>query len=278
MPVIAEIKEQLLELSTFKDISTAFTEASAAKIKKIRQQFEVNKNFYEEISYVYHLVLINAKKQQQKPKIAVPAPKIICVALTSNMRFYGVINIDIIKLFLLESEKLQSDRMVIGSTGTEYMKATRFDRPYQTMTFNKDNPDSSEINSFLESVKTYDKVYLFYPKFESLLFQSVGTTDITLTEVSKKVAPEDELHIIFEPELSKILAFFQSQVRMLLFQRVMLETDLARTSARLLTMSAAEERTDTLIKEQKTNLRKMVRSFVNAQLLETFAGMKKWGK
>lgn len=277
MPVITELKEQLIELSTFKDISVAFTEASAVKIRKIRAMFEENRQFYDEISYLYHLVRLSAARQHiAVSPAAAGTGKAISVAVTSNLRFYGVINVDIIKTFLDESEKKHTGRIVIGSTGIDYIKSMRYKNDYETITFTKDNPTAMEITAFLEKVKDYDKVFLYYPKFVSLLFQSVGVMDITLAEMVQQPGPEENIHVIFEPELPKILAFFQTQVRALLFQRVMLETDLARTAARLLTMSAAEERTQTLINEQKLKLRKLTSSFINAQLLEIFAGMKKW--
>jgi len=74
----------------------------------------------------------------------------------------------------------------------------------------------------------------------------------------------------------EMIKFFNTQVRWLLFQRIILESDMARTAARLLTMSQAEERTDFEIKKKKADLRKVIRSFTNAQLLDTFSGIKRW--
>jgi F0F1-type ATP synthase gamma subunit len=58
----------------------------------------------------------------------------------------------------------------------------------------------------------------------------------------------------------------------------MLEADLSRTAARLITMSSAEERSTALIKSKKTELHKIQASIANAKLLETFSGMSKWEK
>lgn len=277
MPVINDLKAELNELTTFKFIATAFTEASAVKLKKIRGMFEINRQFYDEISHIYHLVQINAARQNLKIlPILVAKPKILSVAVTSNLRFYGMLNIDIIKHFLADAEKDGSDRLVIGTTGIEYIKSIGFNRKYDTMNFLKDNPDEKEATQFLDKVKNYDKVLVYYPKFVSLLFQSVGVTDITQSNIGDRKDPDESVHIIFEPELPKIMAFFQSQIRLLLFLRIMLEAELARTAARLLTMSAAEEKTDEMIKHNRIVLSKTIKSFLNTQLLETFAGIRKW--
>lgn len=277
MPVINDLKAELNELTTFKFIATAFTEASAVKLRKIRGMFEINRQFYDEISHIYHLVQVNAARQNLKIlPILVSKPKVLSVAITSNLRFYGMLNIDIIKHFINDSEKDGSDKLVIGSTGIEYIKSIKFKNKYEIMSFKKDDPNGQEATQFLEKVKSYDKVMVYYPKFVSLLFQSVGVTDITQSNIMDRKDPDETVHIIFEPELSKIMAFFQSQIRLLLFLRIMLEAELARTAARLLTMSAAEEKTDEMIKHNKTILSKTISSFLNTQLLETFAGIRKW--
>jgi F0F1-type ATP synthase gamma subunit len=120
----------------------------------------------------------------------------------------------------------------------------------------------------------YDRVIVYFPKFESLVRQDVGVTDITQTLDTGKTVPEDELSILFEPDLSMILEFFRMQVRSLLFLRVLLEADLARTAARLITMSGAEERSTEMMKIKRRELRKLQTSIVNAKLLETFSAMK----
>src|SRR3989338_6940026 len=104
MSVITDIKEQINDLVTFKHISAAFTEAAAVKLRNIRQAFERNDKFYEEITFIYHLVEINVKNA--KLIINAPAsiiPKKLSVAFTSNQRFFGSINNEIMIKFLQDS-------------------------------------------------------------------------------------------------------------------------------------------------------------------------------
>lgn len=276
MPVITELKEELGEMITFKFIATAFTEASAVKLKKIRAMFDINRQFYDDIGHVYHLVRVNAARQKIIISENPYNQKTLFIALTSNLRFYGALNIEIIRKFIEDSERDETDMLVIGATGIEYMKSMVKKRNYDSLTFKKDNPDSEEATTFLAKIKDYYRVYVYYPKFVSLLTQSVGVTDITQADFSNRKDPDEHIHIIFEPELPKIINFFQSQVRLILFQRILLETELARTAARLLTMSLAEERTESLIASQRLKIRKMASSLTNRQLLETFAGIGQW--
>lgn len=276
MSVISDLKLELGDVVTMKFISSAFTEASAVKLRNIRGAFEANRQFFDEISHVYHLVKLVSSKRPKNIKLAKSEDKTLYVAVTSNQRFYGNLNVNIIRSFLSDTERVECDRLVLGSTGKEYLESTKFKNQYSSLLFAKDFPTKEETSAFLEASTKFSKVILYYPKFVTLITQTVAKVDITQSAKREEVGSEEEIHIIFEPELAAILTFFERQVRSLLFLRVMLEADLSRTAARLLTMSAAEERADQLIKEKKIVLRKVMRSFINNQLLETFAGMSKW--
>ena len=204
----------------------------------------------------------------------------LTVALTSNQRFFGTLNNEIMSSVLNFCDKNNTSLLVMGNTGINYLRAINYNKTFQTMTLEQDIPSQKETGEFFQEIKRFDKVTIFYPKFISFLKQNVGLMEITskiptLAE-SQKEKYKDEINLIFEPELSKMLKFFETEVKMLLFKRVLLETDLARTAARLLSMSQAEERTDYEIRLKKMELRKVTISFTNAQLLETFSGIKKW--
>lgn len=276
MSTIADLKAELEEGTTLNFISSAFTEASAARIGRIRSLFEANRQFYDEISHVYHLVRLSSLGLDlAKSKESVHA-KVLSVAVTSNQRFYGNLNAVIMRSFLEAIGSGQTDNLVIGATGHDYMKAVDYKKPFNKMIFVHDDPTSEETRSFLDTIMPYDAVVVYHPKFVSLVTQTVGTIDITQAMVAGDKTSEDEIHMLFEPESLKILEFFQRQVRALLFLHVMLEANLSRTAARLITMSNAEERSAELIKKKHAEIRKLQASIVNEKLLETFAGMRQW--
>jgi len=292
MPTIAEIKLELDDAQTLRMISSAFMEAAAARVQKIKTEFEKNSQFYDEISKLYHLVQAAKAKHPKEERewggmlFRRPVPahrgktevqkeeKMVMVAVTSNQRFYGNLNVNIMQQFVTDAVSKKTDVMIIGVTGRDFMKSADFTRSYEEFVFEKDNPTSEETRKFLERVAPYDEVILYFPKFVSLVTQKVGTLDITQASSGGEKVPENEMNILFEPELSRILEFFKLQVRSLLFLRVMLEADLSRTAARLITMSAAEERSGEMIKVKKSQLRKLQSSITNAKLLETFSAIK----
>lgn len=278
MPTVADLKLELEDATTLKLISSAFTEASASRIQKIKTQFETNQQFYDEISYVYHLIRESGKLMKLDRLKGKGGGKTLSVAVTSNQRFYGNLNVNIMRGFLDAIGRTESDVLVIGLTGADFMRSNSYTKPYEHMIFVHDDPTPDETRSFLDKIMSYDTVMVYYPKFVSLVTQTVGMIDLTQAVSGTQKTPDDEIHILFEPEYGKILEFFQRQVRSLLFLHVMLEADLSRTAARLITMSGAEERSNDMIKEKKSDLRKIQASIANVKLLETFAGMTKWKK
>lgn len=283
MASIAHIKGEIEEIQTLKYISSAFTEASAAKIRAIKDTFERNRLFYEEISHLYDLVEYNAdllKKTTPSsghlPATSVQSEKNLSIAITSNQRFYGAVNVNIMQSFVKDEASTGNTLVIIGSTGKDYMKSIEFSRPYESVQFVKDSPTKEEIQKISQMINLYDKVYLYYPKFVTLISQTVGKIDITHRKSKQTTIAEEEVHAIFEPEIKDMLAFFEEQVRATLFLRVLLETDLARTAARLLSMTSAEENAGELLKEQQVILRKLISSRINTEQLEKFSGMSLW--
>lgn len=280
MPTVSELKLELEDATTLKLISQAFTEASAARVQKIKSEFEKNKQFYEEISHLYHLVQVSAKRVHDNETSRKATgkkdadKKVLSVAYTSNQRFYGNLNLNIMQKFIEDLEKRRTDVAVIGATGRDHMTSIGYSKPYTPIHFTKDNPSTDEVKQFLKTYEEYDTIYVYYPKFMTLVSQTVGITDITQAANETDPIPEDEVYVLFEPDLSQILDFFMHQVRSLLLLRVVLESDLSRTAARLLTMSSAEERSNDMIKVKKSQLRKIQTSVINARLIETFAAIK----
>jgi len=58
----------------------------------------------------------------------------------------------------------------------------------------------------------------------------------------------------------------------------MLESELARTSARLLAMSKAEERANEEVSNVQRLIRREVETFNDMRLLESFSAISKWKK
>ena len=279
MSVVTEKKEELQDVQTAKFITSMLRDISAMKMREIRSKFETNDNFFAEISKLYSLIKIQELKQleSKKKKKEENSSTLLLVAITSNKHFFGALNSNVMESFLEEGAKQSGDNLVIGNTGKQYVTDTKYEKKCKYMSFEDDNPTDEELITFLERIKPYGRVLIFYPSFISVFRQGVKTIDLTQKPEMTEELKKEEAYI-FEPDLEEMIQFFETQIRYLLFNRAMLETELARTAARLMRMNEAESRATDLIKEKERQLQKETSALSSIRLLETFLGYRQWAK
>lgn len=271
-----EQKQQEYEsIRTIRFVTSTLLEVSAERIKKLREQFEKNQLFYAEVSDLYSLVKWTADRRDELVQAMPVREKKISIALTSNSRFYGSLNRHLIDTFTKHIESQQNRSfMVIGSVGQRLMEATPHQKKCLYLNFAEDNPAPREVQRLMEELEPYSEILVYHPQFVNVFLQDVGVLDMTHSVTAHKA--DDEVEYLFEPELPKILSFFETRVRYLLFQRAMLESELARTAARLTTMSRAEEKAVQEMKRARIGILKEQQTFDSLRLLESLAGTLKW--
>lgn len=272
MLTLKQIKKNLEEDYSLKLISQAYTEISAVKLKNIREGIERNRKFFEEISAVFYKVKSSALKRNIKAK-----PKgrpTISILFTSNHRFYGKLETELLRYYITSTSKILTDRIIVGKTGIDSLRAMNYFHPYEQFVFWEDIPNSPELKSLSDLSNNYQKVVVYHSKFQSVLNQKPVGVDIlqTAPQSSDKMnVDENEFDYIFEPEITGMLQFFESHITTLLLEQTFLEAELARTAARLVSMDQAQINADNLIKQQKRVLSQANKSRENLQLLEMIA-------
>lgn len=274
---IKEIEEKIEEGQSLKTIAQAYSEIANLKIKRIRQEVERNRMFLEEIAQVYGMVKAFAIKK----KVAVVKPKKrLCILLTSNYRFYGAINSSLINYFLGSTRELPDvDKVIVGKGGIDFFRATKLLPKYTEVILKSDLPTTDELTNLATLGTDYNQVLVFHAKLKSLIVQAATFTDITAVSLYLKSLAKDFdtkiekniTHFIFEPELTKILAFFDNQVLTLLLEQTFLESELSRTASRFISMDQAETESIKFIKQYQTLKAYVRRNMDNNKILENFA-------
>lgn len=273
---IRQIEENLEEGYSLKGIAQAYSEIANLKIKRIRAEVERNRIFFAEISKIYDNLKVLAFKKNLLPK---KSKLRLAILITSNYRFYGSINSSLIKYFVGSTAELREvDKLIIGKAGIDYFKANRILLNYQPVMLKTDMPDQVELHNLAQFASNYNQVQVFHSQFKSLLRQDATFTDVSA--VSKymeehvkelKEKKEDVLKFIFEPDLPKIIRFFDTQILTLLLEETFLESELSRTASRFISMDSAETEANKFIKEMLGLKAYAKRSIINNAILETFA-------
>jgi F-type H+-transporting ATPase subunit gamma len=278
MSTLETQKRELSEVSSVRYITNTLLEISAERIKRLRDRFEQNQLFYTEIRDLYALVKGSAERRQELPKDQPKRSRQISVAITSNSRFYGSINAAVIDAFKKHmGESPNRSFMVIGNIGERLLSGTPERKRSVFLNFAADQPTGGEIKHLLKELDSYAEVLFFYPQFINVFLQGVGVLNLS-EQVESRGDEQAPVEYLFEPELTQILQFFETRVRHLLLSRAMLESELARTAARLTTMNRADERAQGVLKRLSVSIRKEEQTLDSLRLIESLSGFQKWRK
>jgi len=263
-------------------ITGALQDIGSSKMQAIRKQFESNARFFAGIREVYGIVkahaLALAESEEEAPAMRRHrSGRDLYIALTSNKRFYGMLNRNIIRSFLeaIRSARNESDFLVIGQTGAQYLKETTLRNRLVRVQFADDAPTDEELYGVLSIIGGYRRVFVVYPKFINPFRQDIAMSDITETPAAQP-APELRADYIFEPEIPDMLDFFEAQVRRILFERVLLESELARSAARTMKMRDARTNATDLRVKFEHGMRREYETIADIQLMETLSGYQFW--
>ena len=268
---IRELDQLIEEGKSLKQIAQSYSEIANQKIKILRSQVEVNRLFFKDMSRVYALV----KALAAAKKITVPKrKKMLSIILTSNYRFYGEINSSLIDYFIKTTASVETDRIMLGKAAIEYFKSANEFSNYHEILLNSDQPDPLELTSLVNIIKDYNQVLVFFSRLKSLLVQEPTYTDITAATGKIEMDKSGTVpRFIFEPELSKILTFFDSQILTLLVAETFLESEVSRTASRFISMDQAETASIKVLKQYESLRSYAQRNLRNNQLLESIASI-----
>lgn len=274
MPTIKQLNQTVAETKEMQAVASIFTEAAASKLQKIRAGIIRNRDFFAELLAIFRIVKLSALRKHIKPIIK-PKERALLL-LTSNQRFYGTLETKLIHYFLENITKTSGDIYAVGKVGQNYLQAVHFPHPFASCLFERDVPIASELTTLMQTLNPYQQVLVFYSRLKSIAVQEPAVLDVAVNIPKDYVLTKEQMiHYIFEPEIAEILAFFESQIITLTLEQTFMESELARTAARLLTMDQAKANAEELLSEQRRLLFDVKRSLANAQLLETIGSLMK---
>jgi F-type H+-transporting ATPase subunit gamma len=286
MPTVEQQKNRIDDIQTAQYITGALRDISAIEMRDYRKQFETNAGFYDELKGLYTLIQHIATEEGRGVAAERQRADTLFVAYTTNKHFYGSINNDIMTEF--KKRTGNADRcLIIGETGKQvWQSSARKRREVSFLSFADDMPNEEETRTFLAKTSRFGKVFVFYPGFQSAFTQRPEMIDITFSEgVQKKPQKgeqgqmvQDVPEYILEPEILEMFSFFDTQVRYVLFERLLLETQLSRVAARLLKMDTADQSAQRMLRDEFRELRRVQSSVASTRMLETISGFIQWHK
>ncbi len=295
MPQKKIIAENLEALNSLKDLAESYEEIAVIRMQKIKDSVLKTRDFLADLSDVFvdlkssydRDVKELLAKRKSGSKTILPLlqknGKTLMVYLSSNGRLYGSVTQKTYKLFVEDLKKPESkdaDLMIIGTAGRDMFESSAYVRPYSYFDIPDIGVEVDHIKQLMLKFLQYEKVHVYYGKFDNVINQTpIGTSitgeNIFETETLKPISREDRF--IFEPILEKIFYFFETQIIANLFSQTLLENQLARHASRVNAMEEALIHIDE--ESKKLNIAKNLikRQMQNKKQSETISGVAIWG-
>lgn len=272
MSNLKKYRQNLEGAKAIKAVTEALQETAYIKLKTIRDSTLRNVLFFQEISNLYHAIRVIATRRKildKDLKILNKNSKTISILITSNHHLQGDTEKHLSEVFKASTSKYPTDRLVIGKFGARYLSAfSNF--TFQPFFLKSELPSPDELKTLSKIAVIYSKVLVFHPKFETVVRQTPTITDISQSNVESEVL-DYKIDYILEPEIHKMLEFFENQIMALMLQAIFLQTNLSFTASRMISMYSASNNADVEVNHQKTLLLKAFHSLADKQTMEMYS-------
>lgn len=295
MPQRKIIAENLEALNSLKDLAESYEEIAVIRMQKIKNSVLKARDFLAELSDVFvdlkssynrevrELILKRKKGDRSILPLLQTNGKTLMVYLASNGRLYGSVTQKTYRLFIANLKKTDqnaTDILIIGTAGKEMYENSGIGRPFTFFDIPDVGVDLAHIKGLMQKFLQYDRVHVYYGKFDNVVNQTpIGTSitgdNIFESEVIEAVNREDKF--IFEPALEKIFYFFETQIIANLFSQTLLENQLARHASRVNAMEEALIHIEEESKKLLAAKNQLKHQLQNKKQLETISGLTVWG-
>ena len=286
MSNLKQIQKEIETTKSIKLITQALGDVATLKIKETRNTVSHNISFFREVAKVYRIVktismqhktilskdLRGLKNINSNVQNDGKNGKTLAVLITSSKHFYGDLDAKLSRAYLEKTISMDCDRIVVGSIGTEYLNARDYPHAFEAYVFDKEQPTFDEINALSKKMFAYSKILVFHNRFNSLLDQSITVSDLSATSLLDEKG-QSEFFYILEPEVDKMLEFFETQLILLLLRAVFLEVDISHQAARMLSMNQAERNADKILDKQNKQALQIKKQIINLGIIENFVAL-----
>jgi len=258
-----QLKTNFDFLETIRSLCVAYEQISVMKMKKIKDSVLYTRSFYDELSELYlqmkttykNQVMSLAKKNKikntEKLLLMGKNEKTVDVLLSANNKLYGDILNKVFYKFIEETKNQNTDLVIIGRLGKEMYKDLGHSKPYTYFEIPDTDLTVNDLKPVINNIIKYSKINVFFGRYDSFFSQLPINKNITgdIIVGNDREMKENKFYY-FEPNLEKILLFFETQIFANFFKQTAYEGQLARYASRI---SAMEQALGAIEKEGKIN-------------------------
>lgn len=257
-----QVEQLVAELETLELITQAFGEIASTRMKLTRDSVISSREYLASIEDIFDDIrrayafqineIVSARKQGAQPVTMLSHNgRSVAVLLSANTGLYGEILKKTFSEFMKEAMSGQSEVTIIGRQGLATFQSLAPSVAYTYFDLPDHSYNSDQISKIIRHIVRYDEIHLYFGRFVNVLVQNVelGVLNSTV-DLEKKPSGETPRKFLFEPDLPKLLAFFEVEMFGNLFEQSVRESQLAKFASRILAMDKASEN----IKQERKRL------------------------
>jgi len=289
-----ELTNEIEIVNTLGDLIKTYEEVYLLKMYRTRNSILNTRDYYTRLLALYQsiknaykdqiLESINKDNKNKDLTVLQKEKKQVAVFISGNDRFAGEVNNKIFEEFIDFYAKNKPDLVIVGSVGKGLMRQRVPNIKYQYFDI-KDKFGASSSKQLEEIVKyliNYKDVRLFHGEFQNMVTQTAVNRSITgeiediTTDDSKGKEGKKGEYFLFEPSLTKMLKFFETQIFASLFKRGVEEATLAQIGSRVSSLEKSNVSISKRLKLLEFNYLKINKREKNTKQQDLLVGINFW--
>lgn len=279
------MQEEFWELTALKGLTETYEDVAVTKMQEIRSAVLSTRQFLTGVSEIYSLakaaylaqVLSITNRRERKAQIQFmhKNDKTVVVFISGNHSLLGSVIFASYKVFLELCRKIECDKLILGNIGRYLASAQRPSLNFSYYPLEDFKLVDSQISPIINFINAYEKVFVVYPRFESVLVQVPQIDDLS-GGITVEQSVVGKRRYSFEPSAKEVMRYFENQIIGTLFRQKILESMLAKYSSRLTIMDTATQTIGKYIEQNRQKSILEARRTQNRKLLDSFAGVSLW--
>lgn len=280
-----EAEENIIRLQDFKTLIQTYEEIAANRMSKNRSMVLASRYFaeglvsiYQELKTSYQAQVMHLMQQKDIKKLNNLSlikrnGKTICLLLSSNTGLYGDIIPKVTGHFLSFARKVPCDIAVIGKLGRQLVEDSRLGKKPYFFDLPDISPSQEQLDKLAKFLINYEKIYIFYGKFESIGVQRPTILDVSGENLEQSGSKGPHVQYLFEPSLEQVMVFFEEQIFSAIIEQAFKESELAKFASRMITLDAALENASDALKKAELEKRILIHRANNKKQQEQLNGL-----
>lgn len=276
-----DIKKEIIQVSSLKELTEVYGEIASIRMKKVRNYVLKNRDFLASIEAIFKdalehyakklsdLVKLGKMKEGGRVTFLAHNGKAVAVLISANTGFYGEVVRDTFRKFIDDIEKEDIEVTIIGRLGRTLFVEERPDKPYTYFELPDYGTDAGKLSEAIKHLVQYEEIRVYYGKYYSVVTQKPTTFSISAGKPVSRDIKSSSVTYIFEPSVEKILMFFETQIFASLFDQAIRESQLAKFASRILSMDKATDNIRNKLNELNLENLKISHSILNRKQINT---------